>query len=120
MQFESFGKYQSTELHSFLLSAVSNFSDDDGGDYVVSGDYDHDDDNEDDNGDDGKDNLCGSKVSCRGARLNPLPGCWLMHLQRIRLLCFDALMMATMMMIMLALEMTVTIYKSLNQRDHRR
>ena len=47
MQFESFGKYQSTELHSFLLSAVSNFSDDDGGDYVVSGDYDHDDDNED-------------------------------------------------------------------------
>ena len=120
MQFESFGKYQSTELHSFLLSAVSNFSDDDGGDYVVSGDYDHDDDNEDDNGDDGKDNLCGSKVSCRGARLTPLPGCWPMHLQRIRLLCFDALMVATMMMIMLALEMTVMIYKSLNQRDHRR
>ena len=25
MQFESFGKYQSTELHSSLLSAVSNF-----------------------------------------------------------------------------------------------
>ena len=108
MQFESFGKYQSTELHSFLLSAVSNFSDDDGGDYVVSGDYDHDNDNKFDNYDDAEDNLCWNKVSSRGARrLNPLLGCWLVQLQRIRLLCFDALMVATIMMIMLALEMTV-------------
>ena len=85
-----------------------NDDDDDDDDGGGSDDDDDDGDGDGDADDDGEDNLCWNKVSCRGARrLNPLPGCWLVHLQRIRLLCFDALMVATIMMIMLALEMTV-------------